>query len=866
MVALVVAATLPGQGQGPGGVRVDRQDPVHFQEAVKDMEGKLVRSLQIFRRGAKQGDAALLVDPAAAESYVRSLQTRVGQPFEARRVANDCNSLWDERRMVVQGFAAEIDGQIAVQFVIEVEVEVYDEVVFEGNRHLDKTTIDGLLGITADRQVTRTEAEAMRKVLIARYRRDGYAFCGVTLTDLPADELGVAALPGSRPLRRLRFAVDEGPEVTLGKVRFFGNASYPADPVFGLFGTGNYLLRDAGLSLDPRRGFVAGSAWSRETLEEDLDRLRLFYRARGFLDATVDLTEARVSPDRSTVDLDFLIVEGPRYRVRSVRVEHVRDLNREPLVGQPRHPAAEIEQELQVAAGDEYDHDRLMRDVQRIQDYYGRRGHPPQSFPGMSDVPGGCRVFEPLEVLGSGSEVDIVYQVLEGVPKTLHDVVIRGNRFTRDAVIRRRVRVLPGDPIDMVEVRQAQRAIEQTRYFQDPASGRGPRLQLEPVPGREDQVDVGIDLEDGATGDLRWGVGISTGQGAQGNVTFNKRNFDLWKPPSSANPITAVGEILDNQAFHGGGQQLSMLLAPGTRFSQFQLTWIEPDVFRDHFETYELRVNGRRLIQRLPDGYTSDLLGAEVQLSRNFTRWFNAGVAVRHETVQVESLAPDATSLAFDAEGSTELRGTRLSLRYRDFDDPMRPTSGLELGLSADYVGGFLGGGESLTRYVHNAHLYVPIAENEMGHRTVLHLEHMLGFAEAFGGSDDVFVTQRFYMGGASLRGFGFRRAGPTQFGRPIGGEAMYTATAEVTFPLIATRMEGDVRDRELVRVVTFSDFGLLGLSADDPTFREPRLSVGFGVRIQVPFLELPIALDLGWPLIYEETDDRRQLYFSISP
>jgi len=196
----------------------------------------------------------------------------------------------------------------------------------------------------------------------------------------------------------------------------------------------------------------------------------------------------------------------------------------------------------------------------------------------------------------------------------------------------------------------------------------------------------------------------------------------------------------------------------------------------------------------------------------------------------------------------------------------MRPTSGLELGLSADYVGGFLGGGESLTRYVHNAHLYVPIAENEMGHRTVLHLEHMLGFADAFGGSDDVFVTQRFYMGGASLRGFGFRRAGPTQFGRPIGGEAMYTATAEVTFPLIATRMEGDVRDRELVRVVTFSDFGLLGLSADDPSFREPRLSVGFGVRIQVPFLELPIALDLGWPLIYEETDDRRQLYFSISP
>jgi outer membrane protein assembly factor BamA len=58
----------------------------------------------------------------------------------------------------------------------------------------------------------------------------------------------------------------------------------------------------------------------------------------------------------------------------------------------------------------------------------------------------------------------------------------------------------------------------------------------------------------------------------------------------------------------------------------------------------------------------------------------------------------------------------------------------------------------------------------------------------------------------------------------------------------------------------------LLGLSIDDPTFSEPRLSVGFGVRIQIPYLQLPISLDLGWPLIYEETDDRRVLYFSISP
>jgi outer membrane protein insertion porin family len=394
---------------------------------------------------------------------------------------------------------------------------------------------------------------------------------------------------------------------------------------------------------------------------------------------------------------------------------------------------------------------------------------------------------------------------------------------------------------------------------------RGPRLQLEPVAGSSDLVDIGLDLEDGSTGELRWGIGISTGQGAQGQLQFNKRNFDIAKLPSSPNPITIIEEVLDNKAFHGGGQQLNTLLAPGSRQSQFQMTWIEPDLFGDHFETYEARVTGRRIIRRLPDGYTSDVLGAEVGLSRWLTETISVGLSVRHDTVQVESLATDATALAYDAEGQTELRAGRLNLRYRDFDDPLRMTSGVEIGFGVEMVGGLLGGDESLSKFTHTANWYVPVRENEMGHRTVLHLEQFLGFAQSFGGSDDVFLTERFYMGGPDLRGFDFRRAGPTQFNRPLGGEAKWTATAELFFPLVATRLEGEVRDRELLRGVVFTDLGLLGLDDGDETFRQLRASSGIGIRIEIPFLEVPIALDLGWPWIYEETDDRRQLYFSIS-
>ena len=866
------------QAQGPGGVVLPTiSGELYYEEAVKALNGKQVRSIQVVNNpSSAAGVPVTPLDVASSESIVRGLETRVGQPFAQRKVSADCATLWSERRLVVRAYVEEVDGEVVVTYQVDLEVEIYEDVVFAGLDHLDQDVIDGLVGYYPGRRITRTEAEAMRKLLLARYHRDGYAFCNIELLDMPveagADDEAVAdsvaaggADPAANNRKTLQVLIEEGPEVSVRNIDFLGNRSFPAHPVLGLFGTDSYLVRDARIESDPAGMLFGGGAFSREVLEEDLDRLRLFYRSRGFLEATVDLADVSFAQNRTLVDLSIVVVEGPRYRIRTIEVRHVTP-EATPLLDDPLYPASEIREVITVAPGEYYDNERLRRDQEAIEEFYGRRGHPSVNFPGMRQAPRqGCQVFDPLEIYADGPEVDVVFMVSEGTPKTLRDVVIRGNSFTRDAVIRRRFRVLPGERIDMLEVRRALRRIQSTRYFQDPTAVVGPRLQIEPVVGDPNLVDLGLDVEDGSTGEFRWGVGVSTGMGAQAQITFNKRNFDLWSPPSSANPITAIQEILDAKAFHGGGQNLSMLLAPGSRQSQFQVTFVEPDVFRDHHDTYALRVSARRQLRRLPDGYTSDITGGEVGLSRNFTEFFNAGISVRQETVDVDDLAQDATVLAFDAEGQTELRGVRFSMRYIDYDDMQRPSSGINLNLGLEVIGGALGGEESLTKLEHRAEVYLPVIENEMGHRTVFHWRHFFGLANEYGSSNDVFLTERFRMGGADLRGFDFRGAGPTQFGRPLGGEAVYTSSYEIYFPLVATRLEGEVRDRELLRWVLFTDIGFLGLGLNDPTFGEMRASSGVGLRIEIPYLELPIALDLGWPWLYEETDDRRQLFFSIS-
>lgn len=842
----------PGQERGPQ----DYGAEILVDERARSLLGKKIRAIRVLQV-AQAG-----IQPAPEDIGVeisRGLRSRVGQPLELRNVTADINSLWHERRIAVRAFVQPVGDEADLVLVVELEVQVYERVEFLGLQKFPRAEIDALLGLYPDRQVTSTEARAMRNILLAKYRRAGLAFCDVTLVER-APEAGESS--GERPRKIVTFRIDEGPEVTVGTVSFRGNLSYPGvNPTF--LSAGDYVARESRMQCAPEGMFGDGGPFSREVLEEDVDRLQLFYRSRGFLDAVVTVADVRFRADRSVADVDFVVIEGPRYTIRSIRLQHVK--NGEPIPPeQAEYPPEQVLPLLVSKVGEPYDHSRIRRDQQAIEDFYGERGHPKSSFPGMDRVPGAFRVTWPKERYDDGAGVELTFEIEEGTEKTLRDVLVRGNTNTRDHVVRRKVRAMPGERVDMTKVNKSINYLNRTRFFQDQFTMAGPRFEFLPVPGSEDLLDLAIDVTESETGEVRWGVGVSSGAGAQANLQFTKRNFDLFSPASSWNPVTVFEEVLDNRAFHGGGQNLDLLLAPGTQISTFQIGFTEPDLFGEQFETTELRVNGRKTL-RFRDGYRADTLGADLGLSRFLTEDFSVGISARQETTTIRDIRPDATQLVFDSEGATEMRGMRVSAFYRGVDDFLRPTEGWTFQNSFEVIGGPFGAQSDFWKGTSTANVYVPIRQNEAGHSTVFHVEASFGVAEAFDDTDEVYPTERFYLGGASLRGFRFRGVGPTQFGRPYGGEAMLYGTTELITPLVATRMENDLRDRELIRGMLFLDYGLLGLALNDPTFDELRMSYGVGVRIDVPVLGIPIELALGWPLFSEETDRTRQLWFSLS-
>ena len=136
------------------------------------------------------------------------------------------------------------------------------------------------------------------------------------------------------------------------------------------------------------------------------------------------------------------------------------------------------------------------------------------------------------------------------------------------------------------------------------------------------------------------------------------------------------------------------------------------------------------------------------------------------------------------------------------------------------------------------------------GLKHILKLHAEAGFI--FG--EDSPLYERYYLGGAgSMRGFDFRGVGPHQMGDPVGGDMLFLATVEYTFPVL-----GDV-----VRGVIFTDVGTL--NTDAGSFGNMRAAVGFGLRIFSPQVPIPISIDFGFPIMKEDEDDTQVVSFTIA-
>jgi outer membrane protein insertion porin family len=261
------------------------------------------------------------------------------------------------------------------------------------------------------------------------------------------------------------------------------------------------------------------------------------------------------------------------------------------------------------------------------------------------------------------------------------------------------------------------------------------------------------------------------------------------------------------------------------------------------------------VFDRAREDWLEDRIGGSVSLGYKITQDLVGKMTYRFERVRVGDITlfgtvPDAIAVA----GNNYVSAMKFSLTYdrNIVDKYFILCRGYALSASYEIAG--LGGDAHFSAFRMEGNWQTTLLEWPSDHKWVLQLSGEAGYMAPFGGQD-VPIYERFFAGGPhSIRGFAYRGVGPMFNDKPEGGDAFWTATAEFSFPIF----------QHILRGVAFVDAGDLESRLSSIRAGNVRIAAGFGARITLPIFPAPIALDFGFPLVKQRTDQTQVFSFSV--
>ena len=434
-------------------------------------------------------------------------------------------------------------------------------------------------------------------------------------------------------------------------------------------------------------------------LELDKQLLRQFYLERGYVDFEVRSASASLSRERNGFFLSFTISEGEQYSYGDITVSALAEgLDQE-----------EFERELFLRSGRVYNAKDLERQIDNLADLAGSRG-----FAFVDVEP---RITKNEEDL----TVDIEFDLVQGPRVFVERIDIQGNSQTLDRVIRRQFRIVEGDAFNATEINRAEQRIQALRFF----SEVDVRAREGSAP---DRSIVSVRVEEAPTGSLNFGASFSSGDGLAGTVSLRERNF------------------------LGRGQFVSVDLSSGSVAQNLGLSFTEPALFdRDLSAGFDIYSRNR---EREESGVTTENVGFSPRIGFPLSRDSRLTLRYRISRDEITGADPDEVSPVLIAEEDsliTSAIGFTYTLDKRN--SPVDPTSGFILRFDQDFAG--LGGDTQFSKTVINAKAFKAIFNEDV----VLSAEVEGGALNMLEGNSR--ISERFFLGGDSLRGFATGGIGP---------------------------------------------------------------------------------------------------------
>ena len=548
--------------------------------------------------------------------------------------------------------------------------------------------------------------------------------------------------------------------------------------------------------------------FNRHELAADRARLREKYYDRGYLDFKI--TDILQKPDPKNpeyVDLTFKVEEGKPYTVGEVTVAGNRLFKKEVL-----------DKYITLKSKEVFSLARETASVNALTRLYETVGH--------AEVQ--CRVRrlpDPEKHI-----VDLQFQITEGQKFMVRDVLISGNTATRDKVIRRELVIQPGDPVDRNRVEISRKRLLGMGYFT--------KVEADTVnaEGADEKV-VRFRVEEKTRRyNFRLAAGVSDVNSFFGMLEASVDNFDI------ANP---------RNWFYGGGQRMRVQGILGVENAGFNVDFVEP-WFLDQpirFETSaymnttefdnwdEWRVGGRFSFQRkIFDDFTTVAFGYKYDVVR-----------IHNVDSKIKPYVK-----AHDLDGTFLVSQPSIMIARDTRDSLLEPTQGYNINFFSSITPEALGASSTYYRMELKGSYYKSFFDNFL----IASVGARIGTVSTFGGDDEVPLFERYFLGGSnSIRGFDYRSVGPTYRKENMGGLTMLTLTAELSHAIWGP-----------IRGAFFCDAGGAWEHAYEIDFSKFNIGAGYGLRIKVPYLNVPIRLDIAYPFLNNQkgVSNKVRLHFNV--
>jgi outer membrane protein assembly complex protein YaeT len=720
--------------------------------------GKLATIASIEVRGVPPADAPKILD---------ILDLAKGKKYDREHVRRQMESL--KKHFLKRGFlgaAATLPPEVfdSSTNTVRVAVEV-------SNYGLVRVSVDGFK-IAKDRlrRLLPVLSEGVQDELLKEGETNLRNF--LEESGYPEAEIAIEDARDKQGVRIVTYKIDEGRKVTVSDVGFQGNESFSTETLL------------AAVQIQPAR-FLQKSVYSVQKLDADVEALRALYESAGYLNAEIIPVIVPVK-GAERLRITFEVEEGSLARTRDLV-----------FVGNTSLTSAALQLKMGLAPSGPYSPHLVERDRQAILAAYNDAGFlQPRVI---------YRVSDP----DAANSYLVEFQITEGKKSFVDEIILLGNKRTRESVIKKRIGLKENDPLSLGRMLETQQSLYNLGVFD--------RVRV--TPQNQESVaayqDVVVRLDEAKQITVGYGLGYHERERLRGTLELRHLN------------ILGTARRADLR-LRGSRLEQGVLLS----FQQPQIRFLP----LDSYFTFSARV-------KKEVSFEAKRVNASYQFGQPLSnhswgllRYNFKNVRVSDLKVNLSDLEREDTPRNLSTVSASYVNDTR--------DDYLDAQKGFFTSTDLSLTTRALGSSNNFVSFYTQNHYYRKLPAGLLFSASV-----SFGTAHPFRGDTIIPISERFFAGGgSSLRGFEIDHAGPLALSKPdpnlpdkitynpVGGNALLIANGEVRVPLLSR-----------LHFAVFYDTGNVFLNLRDIAFSKFSHASGFGLRIKTPFG--PLRVDYGFNL-----------------